>query len=66
MGRLNLIALFFIFSAPPSSYAAASGNPVNIQDEDDNKYLMGQTTFTPQYAYYDWSQSAFTYTNTAK
>jgi len=61
-----LIKKFVVFSAPPPSYAAAIGDPVNIQDEDDNNYLMGQTTYTPQYAYYDWSQSAFTYTSTAK
>ena len=61
-----LIEIFGWFSAPPPTYAAAIDGSVNIRESDDNKYLMGQTTYTPQYAYYDWSQSAFTYSNSGK
>nr|CAB3223182.1 arrestin domain-containing protein 3-like [Phallusia mammillata] len=43
--------------APPPSYSAATA--VNI--ETKATYEGTATTFAPQYNYYDWSQSAFTY-----
>ncbi|XP_039254091.2 arrestin domain-containing protein 17-like [Styela clava] len=47
---------------PPPSYAAATGEEAyNIKDEDDNEYTMGETSYKPQYTYYDWNESAFTY-----
>uniref|UniRef100_H2Y4Z2 Arrestin C-terminal-like domain-containing protein n=1 Tax=Ciona savignyi TaxID=51511 RepID=H2Y4Z2_CIOSA len=49
------------FQPPPPSYMAAVGGEVDIKDDDDNEHMMGGTTFAPQYTYYDWSQSAFTY-----
>nr|CAB3223206.1 arrestin domain-containing protein 3-like [Phallusia mammillata] len=45
------------FQAPPPSYSAATA--VNI--ETKATYEGTATTFAPQYNYYDWSQSAFTY-----
>nr|XP_002129778.1 arrestin domain-containing protein 3-like [Ciona intestinalis] len=51
------------YEPPPPTYMAAVGGEVNIRDEDDNEHIVGGTSYAPQYTYYDWSQSAFTYTN---
>ncbi|XP_077969933.1 arrestin domain-containing protein 3-like [Styela clava] len=47
------------FNLPPPSYASATGGGAIIKDDDDG-YTMGDTSFTPQYTYYDWNQSTFT------
>lgn len=52
---------FVFFKAPPPSYSAAIGGGVNIKDDDDNNYTMGDLSYTPQYTYYDWNQTAFSY-----
>nr|XP_039251906.1 arrestin domain-containing protein 3-like [Styela clava] len=47
------------FYSPPPSYPSATGGGAIIKD-DDYGYTMGDTSFTPQYTYYDWNQSTFT------
>nr|XP_002123090.1 arrestin domain-containing protein 3-like [Ciona intestinalis] len=49
------------YQMPPPSYMAVVGGEVAIKDDDDNNHMMGGQSFAPQYTYYDWSQSAFTY-----
>lgn len=51
----------FVVGPPPPSYTAAVGEAFNIKDEEDTEYTMGEATYAPQYTYYDWNQSAFTY-----
>jgi len=42
---------------PPPSYASCTHGTVDVRDEQDNDYLMGDTQYAPQYQYYDWSQN---------
>ena len=56
-GVLVVINYLFFFSVPPPpSYAAATSVTIPQSEEYD-----GPTTYAPQYNYYDWSQSAFSY-----
>ncbi|XP_039254402.2 arrestin domain-containing protein 3-like [Styela clava] len=43
---------------PPPSYVAATEGSFTVVDDE---YTRGDKTYTPQYTFYDWSQSAFTY-----
>lgn len=40
-------------------YKDVSGGAINLAAEDDEGKNIGATTYTPQYTYYDWSQSTF-------
>jgi len=56
VAKLPVVDLSFLLTAPLASYAAA-GSAVTVS----KKGYDGPATYTPQYNYYDWSQSAFTY-----
>lgn len=42
-------------------YKEIDGGAINLAAVDDDGKKMGATSFAPQYAYYDWSQSTVTY-----
>ncbi|CAK8692197.1 unnamed protein product [Clavelina lepadiformis] len=56
--RANTSTSIQASAPPPPTYTAATA--VNVKT-GENKDVMGEDTFAPQYAFYDWNQSAFQY-----
>lgn len=57
----TLILHCIVLGAPPPSYAAATNEAFDITDEEDSEHIMGESSYVPQYTYYNWDESAFTY-----
>lgn len=46
-------------NAPPPSYHESVFGRVETVDEGDNEYMMGDKSFAPKYAYYNWNNQAY-------